>query len=246
MEKKDNTNENEKGKVVTPHVDGVNKAPVKRGRRTTNKKEEEVETEKSKVKKGNLTHLQDKERIVKIPKRNAKNKLVYGEVKASEYTVTDKSDKFIHFVERSKELQTNRRNIEDPLIEERPVRIIDTASFVKAAAISLLHDVHYDANGDIVRNFDENKFDASAVFTIISNMKSKLVKEAFSFRLEDSNGYPLRADVLRTRVKSLTEELKNVRMGGVFISASDILHIPDFKEIKINEILTNPTDEEDN
>jgi len=197
--------------------------------------------------KGNLTHLQDKDRVVKISKRDTKNEIIQEEVKASDYDVifetiekglkvTKDASRFIHYVERNQELLTNRKNLEEALFEERAVKIIDTASFTKAAMIKFLIPVDESENGELEYNFDVSKFDSSAVFSILSNIDEKLIEERFDYLLKGDNNVPLSGIEKKRKIKSLIKDFTSVRLGGVFISAKDILHIPNFKKINIDSI----------
>lgn len=197
--------------------------------------------------KGNLTHLQSKDRVLKIAKRNSKQELIYDEVKATEYNVVyetiekgvkvvKNANHFIHYVAKDQEVLTQKRNIDDPVEREQYVKILDTASFIKVAQNEFLVPIDEDEDGNPVYNFDINKFDCSTIFEILTNVDEKLIDDRFSHLLQKTNGTIYTGAEKKRKVKQLIEKLSKLRFGNSFIYPSDILHIPNFKKVDINSI----------
>jgi len=208
---------------------------------------EVVETPKVETVKGNLTHLQSKDRVVRVAKRNSKQELIYDEIKATEYNVVYETlekgvkvlkdaNRFIHYVAKDQEILTQKRNIDDPIEKEQYVKIIDTSSFIKVAQNEFLVPIDEDEDGNPIYNFDINKFDASTVFEILSNVNEELIDNRFSHLLQKTNGIPYTGAEKKRKVKQLIEKISKLRFGNSFIYPNDILHIPNFKKVDIKSI----------
>lgn len=212
------------------------------------KTETKVEKETiSKLVKGNLTHLQPKDRIVRFAKRNSKQELIYDEIKATEYNVVYETiekgvkvlkdaSRFINFVAKDQELLTQKRNIDDPVEKEQYLKIIDTASFIKVAQNEFLVPIDEDENGNLIYNFDINKFDCSTIFEILNNVNEKLIDDRFSHLLQKTNGTLYVGAEKKRKVKQLIKKLSKLRFGNSFIYPKDILHIPNYEKVDINSI----------
>ena len=202
-----------------------------------------VDSKNPASKKGNLVHLQDKERLIKQSFRNPLNRgeILQKEFKAIDFEVDTRHDtngKEIHggvimYVEETfNHLSVDpRRSSGYARSHETHVRTYPLNEFVRAAILKYCQDI----GGEFT--IDPKDMTPSLVFLLLKNINAKFIEQRFSHMLVDGRNNQLAGRLKTKRMDALLESFSELKVGNSIIKAKNILHIPLFdKNLKFEDI----------
>lgn len=193
---------------------------------------------------GNLTKFQDKERIVKVAKRDPskRSEIIQTEIKATEYTVGVEYDKNgkevghsrLKFVEETFDgvIVKNRTYLDEAVLQETIVKDFPLAIFEREGKELFCQNIGF---GEWSVN--PNIITPTHIYILLRDIDEKFIEQRFEHLLEKANGGLLTGVAKKVKIKSLLEKFKSLRVGNTIIKAENILHLPNFDDsIKITDM----------